>query len=91
MCEMQRLTERDLDKVRETEIMAREQRKGDNNKSTANNLDREEEIIELAGQKVELWLKNRFGNPDLIELLIPTDVLFNKYTHHPSLPLSTAQ
>lgn len=82
MSEMQRLADIDLEMVRKTEIMANEvQRKADNIKSVAaDNLDEDDDIIELAVQKVKLWLTNRFGDPDLIELLIPTDDLSMHYT-----------
>ena len=45
--------------------------KGEQGKGLEVDLVEEDERIEKAKQKVKLWLTNNFGEPDIIELMIP--------------------
>ena len=45
--------------------------KGEQGKGLEVDLVEEDKRIEKAKQKVKLWLTNNFGEPDIIELMIP--------------------
>ena len=77
MCEKQFLNKRceegHDERVGKFEILSKEREKGKEevDRMHEDSKEQTEEMIEQAKQKVKLWLTNNFGEPDVVELMMP--------------------